>query len=59
MRKWHLCVVLAVLCGLPGCASWPFDLFSDYYSAGGTSDQEKRRHYDEQVARWSNHSQSR
>jgi major membrane immunogen (membrane-anchored lipoprotein) len=47
-------LIIAVLCALPlltGCAlnDFIFGLFSDSYSAGGDSYQEKQNHYDSQI----------
>ena len=47
-------LMIAVLCALPcltGCAlnDFIFALFSDSYSAGGDSYQEKKNHYDAQI----------
>ena len=47
-------LIMAVLCALPflmGCAlnDIIFGLFSDSYSAGGDSYQEKENHYNSQI----------
>lgn len=50
----HRTLTIAVLCALPlltGCAlnDLIFGLFSDSYSAGGDSFQEKQNHYNSQI----------
>lgn len=47
-------LAIAVLCVLPmfaGCAlnDFIFGLFSDYYSAGGCTQQDKSNHYNSQI----------
>lgn len=54
MRKSVVFALVASLSTSTGCSiyDFAFGLFGDHYSAGGTSEAEKRLHYDREDERW-------
>lgn len=56
MRRTALLAILLSFSLLSGCAvsETLFNVFGDYYSAGGTTREEKKYHYDRQIEKWNN-----
>ena len=57
MRKCLAIALIVFLPSLVGCSLYKqmFDVFGNHYTAGGTSQYEKKWDYDRQVERWQGH----